>query len=210
MRKIFTFLIYLLFPPSKEELLLLSIPPQDFSMRVPIAPPSPFPYITPLFAYKDPLVKELIWHIKYKKNKHALQCAAFALHGKLKDLKIEKAILIPIPISKKRRRERGFNQCELIVDEILKLDEIQMFKKNFDLLQREKHIERQTLKGRNERIENAKNIFIVNEKESTLVDKNELLIIIDDVLTTGSTLKEARETFLKAGYVNVKAFSVAH
>ena len=46
--------------------------------------------------------------------------------------------LIPIPISNKRRKERGYNQCELIINEL------KNYKKDFSLLIRSKHIEKQT------------------------------------------------------------------
>ena len=147
-------------------------------------------------------MKELIWQIKYKKNKKAVEIASHALFQSLK----EPSLLIPIPISKKRRKERGYNQCDLLIDEIIRLDSENRFKKDYELLIRSKHIEKQTHKGRNERLENTKNIFEVTKKENL----NQKIVIIDDVSTTGSTLKEAREELLKAGYSDVAGLTVAH
>ncbi len=208
MEKIFTFLLHLLFPPTKEELLLLSISPSDFSLRATRAPNSPFSFITPLFAYKDPLVKELIWQLKYKKSKHALLCAGSAFNNQISKNSDKKTILIPIPISKKRRRERGFNQCELIIDEIMKLDTQNRFEKRFDVLEKTKHISDQKLKNREERLASSQSIFRIHERNPLPLDST--IIIIDDVVTTGSTLREARETFMRAGYTQVRAMTLGH
>lgn len=164
--------------------------------------PTEYPFIKSVFSYKDPLVRELIWQIKYRKNKHALRLAGHALFESLD----RPALLIPIPISKKRRKERGYNQCELLIDEIMKWNIKNEFKKDYNLLIRAKHIDKQTLKNRSERIENTKNIFEVTSKEGL----GKKIIIIDDVSTTGSTLKEARNELLRAGYLDIEAVTIAH
>ncbi len=209
MHKAFVFIIDIFFPPSEKELLIRSLSPENFEKKASKAPPPPYSFIFPLFAYKDPLVRELVWQIKYKKNRHAARIAAYALYKKLSEFSCP-ITLIPIPISKKRRRERGYNQCELIIDEIITLDSEKRFAKNYELLVRSKHIERQTLKGRAERIEDAKNIFTVTETAVTRTLIEEKIILIDDVVTTGSTAKEARETLLRAGYEDVQTITVAH
>lgn len=195
MYRFLNYIIDFLFPPSAEELELRAISPEKFIHIAPKATATEFPFITSLFSYKDPLVRELIWQIKYKKNKHAVTCAAFALEKKLS----KDSLIIPIPISKQRRKERGYNQCELILDALGSNTQ-----KDYSLLIRSKHIEKQTLKNRNERIENTKNIFEVTK----LVDQK--IIIFDDVTTTGSTLKEAQDALLKAGYTDIKAITLAH
>ncbi len=203
----YTFLqiiIDFLFPPSKEEIRLREISPEQLETIVKEASAPEFPFINSLFSYKDPLVKELVWQIKYKKNRHCLKCAATALHRKLLKYKPEEIILIPIPISKKRRKERGYNQCELIIDEITKIDN--KIQKDFNLLVRIKDIEKQTFKNRNERIQNTERIFQVNGR----VLDNKKIIIIDDVSTTGSTLKEARKTLIDSGFIDVEALTLAH
>ena len=191
-----------MFPPSPEELKLRSLSPERFAEVVPKALSAEFSFIKSLFSYKNPLVKELVWQIKYKKNKQAIKIAGYALFQNLN----EPVLLIPIPISKKRRKERGYNQCELLIDEILKLDTEKKFQKDYGLLIRSKHIEKQTHKDRAERLENTKNIFEVTKKENV----SQKIIIIDDVSTTGSTLEEARTELLKTGYLDVTALTVAH
>jgi ComF family protein len=207
MFKALVFIIDIFFPPTREELLIRALSPHDFLKKARTAPISPLSFASSLFAYKDPLVRELIWQIKYKKNRHAAHIAATALYTRLLEFS-SRLTLVPIPISKKRRRERGYNQCELIIDEIMKLDQEKRFLRDYSLLIRSKHIERQTLKGRTERLKNAKGIFEAREKEDR--EGATQIIIIDDVMTTGSTAKEARETLLAAGYKNVGALTIAH
>lgn len=202
MYKLLNYVLDFIFPPNAQELRIRELPIDWLVKNVPKASQTEFPFIQSLFSYKDPLIKELIWQIKYKKNKQAVKCAAYALVSAIN----EPALLIPIPISKKRRKERGYNQCELLIDEMIAQDTAHKFTKNFDILIRSKHIEKQTFKNRNERLENTKNIFeMVGE-----VDKNQKIVIIDDVSTTGSTLKEARDELLKAGYSNVQCLTIAH
>jgi predicted amidophosphoribosyltransferase len=89
---------------------------------------------------------------------------------------------------------------------MLKQDISGKFSKNFSLLIRTKDIDKQTFKNRQERLENTKNIFKVVGEEN----KDQNIVIIDDVSTTGSTLKEAREELLLAGYNNVRCLTIAH
>ncbi len=204
--KILNLLIDFIFPPSVDTLRLRLLHPENIFSELPKAPSPPFPFITSLFAYKNPLVSEMIWSIKYKKHKHSIELGGFALYNELRKLSSEKIILIPIPISSKRRKQRGYNQCELLIDEILRLDKDNKFHKSFNLLVREKDTDRQTLKNRQQRIEGVIDLFKIEGE----IDKVQTLVIIDDVTTTGSTLKQALETLKSAGYENVSSMTVAH
>jgi competence protein ComFC len=195
-------IIDFIFPPSPEERILRTFSPKDLKDNLPRASQNEFPYIKSIYSYHNPLVRELVWQIKYKKNKHAVRLAGYSLFQELS----EPVLLIPIPLSKKRRKERGYNQCELLIDALLMHDMDNKFSKDFNLLVRSKHIEKQTLKNRAERQENTKNIFEVTKK----CDRQKKILIIDDVSTTGSTLKEAREALLRSGYTDVTALTLAH
>lgn len=118
-------------------------------------------------------------------------------------------VIIPMPITQKRRNERGFNQCELLVDEIKARDTDNRFIIEKGLLLRIQHASRQTLKDRSERLESAKGIFAVND-EVTQKFKDSRVVVIDDVITTGSTMREAIDALKKAGFENVSGLSLAH
>jgi len=203
---ILQYIIDFVFPPSKEELIIRNISPIELSNSSSILLETEFPFIKSLFSYKNPIIKELIWQIKYKKNKHAIKCAGYCLFEKLKEYSKEKIILIPIPISNQRRKERGYNQTELLIDEIIKLDLNNNFEKDYNILVRTKNIDKQTHKNRNDRIENTKSIFQVKERRVS----NNKIIIIDDVTTTGSTLNEARKCLMDSEYSDIQALTIAH
>jgi len=145
------------------------------------------------------------------------------------NLRVAPVVLIPMPITKKRRRERGYNQCELLIDEMERLKTANnsnpsaneapsaariFFEK--DLLVRIHHANRQTLKNRADRIEGAKGIFAVNEevaKRFKISDsgfENVILIVVDDVITTGSTMKAAMDALKSAGFGDVRGLALAH
>jgi competence protein ComFC len=86
--------------------------------------------------------------------------------------------VIPIPLSKERLYERGFNQAKLLA-EFLPLPQL-------EVLQRTHH-EKQSKKSRNERL-TASNVFSVTEPSKI---ENKCILLVDDIYTTGSTLRHA-------------------
>lgn len=92
-------------------------------------------------------------------------------------------ILVPVPLSKKRYQERGYNQAECIVREALKLLP-ESFSIDTRLVRRVRDTPPQTKLGRNARLKNMEGAFsLVGTLES-----NTTYIVIDDVATTGTTL----------------------
>ncbi len=240
-----------LFPLSGAERELFLLPPKQAYEALPPMQgyqglAVPLLNTDSIFAYKDERVAKLIWNIKYKKSSHAVQIGGYALWRELpkcpkNSLSAPAAptlepiinIIIPMPITNRRRKERGYNQCELLTDEIERLDTNRQFIIEKNLLVRTHHLDRQTLKGRKDRVESSQGIFGVNEeiveqlkimtlKNSENINNNQQLIndevlfkttpiiIIDDVITTGSTMYEAIETLKKVGFENVCGLSLAH
>ncbi len=251
-----------LFPLSEIEKELFLFPLSDISKTLPPAPnysglAVPLPESSSLFAYKDKRVEQLIWNIKYKKSRRAVEIGGYALFRYLfsrfggtdfQDTPSTLAsvaassrmpthppkcpsnsvppplyiLILPMPITKQRQRERGYNQCELLTNEMKRLY-LEHETKNTsgthllfenDLLIRTHHDSRHTLKGRTDRVESAKGIFGVNESiiKRLGIDglKDYRIIIVDDVITTGSTMREAIDTMKKSGFTNVSGLSVAH
>lgn len=104
-----------------------------------------------------------------------------------------------------------------MVDEVIKLDTHKTILFSHNLLCRKIHKDRQTLKNRSERLEDAKRIFEINtielEKLRATISQYSRpikIIIIDDVVTTGSTMREAVETVRSAGFEDVVGLSIAH
>ncbi|MDO8659225.1 MAG: phosphoribosyltransferase family protein, partial [Candidatus Parcubacteria bacterium] len=124
-------------------------------------------------------------------------------------------ILIPIPLSKKRYRERGYNQAELICRELIKINNLRHgvdMKLEKDILIKPKETEHQArIENRRERLKNIIGSFAIkNEKLSLSKIKNKNIILIDDITTTGATLNEARKVLKQNGARKIIAFTVAH
>lgn len=173
-------------------------------------------WIFPLHDYRHPPIKKALWLFKYKGKKRLAGVFAEILYGRiveeLSDLSImenfQDAILIPIPLSAQRYRERGYNQAELICKELVKIDNSVSFTLENNILIKTKETEHQAhIKDRRDRLKNLINSFAV--KNSELIKKRNI-ILIDDITTTGATLTEARKTLRQSGARRVIAFTVAH
>ena len=117
-------------------------------------------------------------------------------------------LIIPIPLSKKRLKERGFNQSEILAQEMSYRDREENFILETSVLYRIRDTGSQALiKDRETRMNNVKGCFAVNNKNKIL-GKN--IILIDDITTTGATLEEARKVLWDNGAQRVIAFTVAH
>jgi len=177
-----------------------------------------------VFSYKNPKVKDLVWQLKFNSNKFPARIFGEALAnvvsyfwkeiidkkitGQLSDRKI---ILIPIPIHRKRRAERGYNQTEWICEELIKnLPSKIRGQINYDksILLRGKYTPKQSWVNRKERIKNIIGVFKIKKKNLHRL-KLAKIILLDDVYTTGATMKEARRKLLACGVRNVYFITVA-
>jgi len=171
---------------------------------------------TSIFSYRDEVIKKALWEFKYRKNKDFGKIFARSLYDKILEEISEEEILsnfhrpllVPIPLSKKRLGERGFNQSELIAYEISLLDNDTSFIFNKDVLEKIKDTPSQvSIKDKNSRLKNLNGCFSVKDKKC--VDQKNI-ILIDDITTTGATIKEAEKTLMNAGAKKVISFTVAH
>lgn len=151
--------------------------------------------------YSDPVLRKTIWLLKYKKARGAAAPLARLLRRRVWDkIKKEGALIIPIPLSKKRLRQRGFNQAELIARHLSE-------NVRTDILCKKVHTDSQvSIKDRKDRLTNLAGSFAVKNLEA-VNGKN--IILIDDVCTTGATIKEAKKVLKEAGAKKVMAVVVA-
>lgn len=171
-------------------------------------------WIFPLFHYKDNRVRAIVWELKYRKNTFPLDYIGKFMFdeilSKISDVSLfntdAEYILLPIPISNERRAERGYNQSEYIAKAILENDlshtllyAPQWFEKIKETSEQNKSQSKQ------ERMQNLIGCFEADPRV-----EGKYIILIDDVVTTGSTLSEARKTLLEAGATDVFAFTIAH
>ncbi|MFA6300802.1 MAG: phosphoribosyltransferase family protein [Candidatus Paceibacterota bacterium] len=176
-------------------------------------------WIFPLYDYRHPAIKKSLWLLKYKGKKRLANVFAEILYDKileeLSELEIlqnfTKPVLIPIPLSPKRYRERGFNQAQLICEELIKINNLRYsvdIKLENSVLIKPRDTEHQArIKNRTARLKNIIGSFAVKNKEKI---KERNIILIDDITTTGATLSEAKKVLKHSGAKKVIAFTVAH
>ena len=112
-------------------------------------------------------------------------------------------ILIPVPLHPKKERQRGYNQSQLLCEAIAEEFQRPIYT---HVLFRNTHTESQTHKTREERLKNMQNVFEV--QNSKLIEGKHILLI-DDVITTGSTTSECCEALLKVPGVKISIASLA-
>lgn len=169
-----------------------------------------------IFSYENQLIREVVHFLKYRGNETVAKLFAEILYSEIIEKMSEMTLfenftnplLIPIPLSKKKFKKRGFNQIELILKELKKLDVENIFEVETKSLIKIKDTLSQTaVKNRRRRMENIRNCFdVVNEEK--IVGRN--IILIDDVLTTGATMREAKNVLIKAGAKRIFCITVAH
>lgn len=111
--------------------------------------------------------------------------------------------IIPVPLHKLKKAQRGYNQSQFIVNEIGKLLKI---KTKPTFIKRIKYTETQTTMNLIERRKNMKEAFqICNQKKI----KNKRFVIVDDVITTGATIEACGNLLKQNGAAEIFALSVA-
>ena len=168
------------------------------------------------FDYRDPVIKKALWLLKYKNKKQIAKTFGKLIYELMLEELVEletmenftHPVIIPIPLSPKRRRKRGFNQAELISKAIINTDTANSLAINTTTLIKVKETTQQArIKNRTERLQNLKDSFALASPHKI---KGRNIILVDDVTTTGATLKEARKVLKAGGAKEVYAFTLAH
>ncbi|MCI8636957.1 MAG: ComF family protein, partial [Clostridia bacterium] len=111
--------------------------------------------------------------------------------------------IIPVPISKKRRKERGYNQSELIAKEMAKNLGIEY---NTDCLFKVKNIVEQSKLNKEERQKNIQGVYELHKQNKL---QNKKILLIDDIYTTGSTVNECCKILKQASPKQIEVFTLA-
>ena len=112
--------------------------------------------------------------------------------------------IVPLPLSKKKKRKRGYNQCDYIAKGLSKATGIPVIK---DCVKRVKSNETQTRKSREERWKNVEGIFALQNPEQF---EGKHLLLIDDILTTGATLSNCAAAIQNACNCKISIFTLAY
>lgn len=158
-----------------------------------------------IYYQKGSPYNNLLHYLKYKNRpmigvRLAINAATeIAPSGFFKDIDL----IIPMPLSKKKKRKRGYNQCDYIAQGVSQVTGIPIAT---DCVIRTKANETQTHKTREERWKNVENIFKVN-KPQKLQGKH--ILLIDDVLTTGATIANCAKAINATG-CKISIFTIAY
>lgn len=164
-----------------------------------------------LLPYKDPNIHALIVEAKYHRNQRAWDILGGVFGDYIREylgehryFETHPPVCVPIPLSRKRRSERGYNQTEEIVR--------RAFQDNADmvvdtkLLARTRDTRAQTKLSAKEREENLRDAFLVTRP----LDPRATYVLVDDVYTTGATIRSAAKALKAAGAREVSAITLAH
>jgi competence protein ComFC len=151
------------------------------------------------------MVREIIHEFKYGRQIHLRRLVARWLHSALDDERLRGRrfdVVVPVPLHATRLRERGFNQANLLAELLSAQTSIPLK----PLLERIRYTTTQTALDRSERMENLHNAFRLRKNADV---RGLRVLLIDDVLTTGSTLSECARVLKRAGALSVHAATAA-
>ena len=113
--------------------------------------------------------------------------------------------MVPVPISKIRYKNRGYNQTSVFASNLAKYLKIEYFE---NILGKIKNNNPQSLLNQEQREQNVHNVYKIKKYNITkIVNKNVLLV--DDIFTTGSTVNECSKILNNFGTKNIDVFTIA-
>ncbi len=112
-------------------------------------------------------------------------------------------IIIPVPIHKKRKNERGYNQSELIARKLAKNLNVELVT---DSLIKQKNTLPQSTLSKKQREENVKTVYKIQNKQKI---ENKKIILLDDIYTTGATAEECSKILKQNGAKEILVLTIA-
>ena len=152
-----------------------------------------------------PQIRALVHAFKYADQSYLsdflsdMMCRYFSDYTELS----ETELIIPVPLHVKKVKKRGYNQAELLAESLAKKLSLPLAKQ---VLKRVRNTPSQTKLGREERLKNMSNAFECINGEKI---KGKVVLLIDDVATTGATLEGCAVALKKAGVKKVMAYTFA-
>ena len=167
---------------------------------------APFESVASLMKVEQNAIsQQLIHDLKYNNYQAVGSLFGKAIAEQIKQSKryTQFDYIIPVPLHQKRITQRGYNQSELIAAEVAKQLNVPLETNN---LYRTRNNESQTKKSLEERIENVKDLF---ELHNTTLFANKTVLLIDDVLTTGSTLISCCKALYKSPNIKIHIYTAS-
>ena len=150
-------------------------------------------------------VRELVHRFKYNGKVYLRNVLTDWLAETLEDARLQSPPcdrIVPVPLHPTSERERGFNQALLLAEGLTQRSGIPLA----DCLKRTRYTTTQTIFDRQARMENLRGAFQMRQSADV---RNLHLLLIDDILTTGSTVDECARALRDAGAASVRVATVA-
>lgn len=157
-----------------------------------------------LTRYRNSGVKKLLRHAKYyNKYKSYRDLLIWNEDFFLDYIDTENSVFIPVPMYFLRRWKRWYNQSEIITQNLSKICNIPM---NNNFIKRVRNTKQQSHLSQSQRSHNLDNAFKLWKSK---ISKNTTIYLIDDVVSTGSTLNSIAEYLYENWYKNIRAIVLA-
>lgn len=159
---------------------------------------------------RDSRTLDMIHGLKYQRQIHLARDLGRLASGAFDDPRLAPALagkwpLIPVPLHRKRFRDRHFNQAEEISRELSRITGLPVLK----ALRRIRSTEHQTALTRAQRLENLRGAFSVTRAGQKHISHSPVgAVLVDDVFTTGSTVNECAKTLRRAGMREIVVVTV--
>ncbi len=202
-----TAILDLIFPPSADARIVKAATVEQFLLEY--RPRGALGGAGALSSYQSPLIRAAIHEAKFYRNQKAMTLLGALLARHLATREEREHHLAPIPLSRNRLRERGYNQVLEIVHAARRAGGVDAIHIHDTLLIKVRHTPPQTSLSRAERLGNLAAAFALGAKAAAL-HPNTPFILLDDVTTTGATLAEAAKTLRKAGFTRIEQLALAH
>jgi len=164
------------------------------------APPRLWAGAVSLFEYRGE-AKKLIHAFKFNNRPELARPLGYLGAQLLKEADFPVDVIVPVPLHFLRRYQRSFNQSELIAGELGRHLGLPVA----DVLRRTRHTPSQASLKRKERLKNQKNAFTVSDAAPL---QGKTVLLVDDVLTTGSTLNATARALLKHDVSQIYVFTL--
>jgi predicted amidophosphoribosyltransferase len=199
--KIIECILDAIFPPRDSELIIRGV--TDTTIKA-LYHLERAPECLSLSPYKHPTIRALITENKFHGNQHAAKML-FRLVEEWHEKQNGSLIFIPVPLGAKRKRERGYNQ----IAEVLKyFNEKNASLVRLDLCSRPKETSPQLSLPRRQRLHNVSGAFVGNTS-SLCALRDMVLVVVDDVCTTGATMRAVRSELVPHLHSSCKIICVA-
>ena len=154
----------------------------------------------------DDVSKKIIYGLKYSNKRDNADVLAYEAARRLSDVidYWNPDVIVSVPVHRKRELERGYNQAEVLASRLVNFMKAEEHEYRLDarLLKRNKQTIAQKKLGNEQRQDNLRDAFEVNEKVLEYCEYKNVLLI-DDIYTSGATLSECARTLKNAGIEKV-------